>query len=76
MRNRIRNAAELSRWIDPSEDEARAIPALADRFRFVITPYYASLMDRTDPECPVRRQVVPRTAELDDPAYVKIAELE
>ena len=45
-----------------------AIPALADRFRFVITPYYAALMDPDDPECPIRRQVVPRGAELDDPA--------
>ena len=44
-----------------------AIEALAARFRFVITPYYASLMDRDDPECPIRRQVVPRGAELDDP---------
>ena len=51
-----------------SRDERRAIRALADRFHFVITPYYASLMDPEDPECPVRRQVVPRLAELDDPA--------
>src|SRR5262249_32086574 len=43
------------------------IEALAERFRFVITPYYASLMDREDPDCPIRRQVVPRSAELDDP---------
>ena len=50
------------------EDERRAIDALAERFRFVITPYYASLMDPDDPECPIRRQVVPRLAELDDPA--------
>ena len=43
-----------------------AVAALADRFRFVITPYYASLMDPEDPACPIRRQVVPRTAELDE----------
>ncbi len=67
MQNRIQSAAELARWIDPSEDEVRAIEALAERFRFVIPPYYASLMDPTDPECPIRRQVVPRLAELDDP---------
>jgi len=67
MRQRIRSAEELAKIIPPSEDEAAAIAALGDRFRFVITPYYASLMDRNDSDCPVRRQVVPRLAELDDP---------
>ena len=68
MRNRVQSAADLARFVDVSADESAAISRLADRFRFVITPYYASLMDRADPACPVRRQVVPRTAELDDPA--------
>jgi lysine 2,3-aminomutase len=68
MRERIRTAEQLARWVKPTPDEERAIPLLGDRFRFVITPYYASLMDPEDPDCPVRRQVVPRLAELDDPA--------
>jgi lysine 2,3-aminomutase len=67
MRNRIRTADDLARWLPPTADEASAIAALADRFHFVITPYYASLMDPADPLCPIRRQVVPATAELDDP---------
>ena len=48
---------------EPTEDECRAIRELGDRFHFVITPYYASLMHPEDPDCPIRRQVVPRTAE-------------
>jgi len=68
MQERIRSAQALERYVTPTEDERRAIEALAERFRFVITPYYASLMDPDDPDCPIRRQVVPRTAELDDPA--------
>ncbi len=67
MRHRIRSAEALRAWIDPHEDELRAIEALSQRFHFVITPYYASLMDPDDPECPIRRQVVPRLAELHDP---------
>jgi lysine 2,3-aminomutase len=66
MRHRIRSARDLAAWLEPSADEAAAITALAERFRFVITPYYASLMDPDDPECPIRRQVVPRGAELRD----------
>jgi lysine 2,3-aminomutase len=68
MQHRIRTAAQLSKWVQPTEDERSAVALLADRFHFVITPYYASLMDPNDPECPIRRQVVPRTAELNDPA--------
>jgi len=68
MQQRVRSADALARWIDPTDDERAAIEALAERFRFVITPYYASLMDPADPACPIRRQVVPRLAELDDPA--------
>jgi lysine 2,3-aminomutase len=68
MRNRIRTAAALRDWVDATPEEEQAIEDLATRFRFVITPYYASLMDRSDPECPVRRQVVPQPAELGDAA--------
>ncbi len=67
MQHRIRSASELARWIRPTPEEERAITALADRFHFVITPYYASLLDPDDPNCPLRRQVVPRLAERDDP---------
>jgi len=68
MRHRIRTAEDLRAWLEPTADETAAIEALARRFRFVITPYYASLMDPSNPDCPVRRQVVPRLAELEDPA--------
>jgi lysine 2,3-aminomutase len=68
MQSRVRTAAQLERYVDPVPDEAAAIDALADRFHFVITPYYASLMDPSDPDCPLRRQVVPRSAELADAA--------
>jgi lysine 2,3-aminomutase len=67
MQHRIRSAADLAAYVPPTPDEHAAIDALGERFRFVITPYYASLMDPRDPEDPIRRQVVPRLAELDDP---------
>lgn len=66
MRERVRSAEALEAWVRSDADEADAIEALAERFRFVITPYYASLMDPDDPSCPVRRQVVPRLAEESD----------
>jgi len=67
MRHRIRSADALAQLLEPTPDERSAIAALADRFHFVITPYYAALMDPRDPACPIRRQVVPASAELSDP---------
>jgi lysine 2,3-aminomutase len=66
MQHRIRSLEDLRRHVVPSDDEARAIADLSRRFRFVITPYYASLMDREDPACPIRRQVVPSPEEGHD----------
>ena len=68
MQHRVRDLDDLEQWIEPTEDEAKAVGDLARRFRFVITPYYASLMDRLDPDCPIRRQVVPSPLEAIDPA--------
>jgi len=70
MRHRVRSAQELGRYVRLSRDEERAVAALAGRFQFVITPYYASLMDASNPDCPLRRQVVPSGAELRDPLGV------
>ncbi|MEM7411625.1 MAG: KamA family radical SAM protein [Myxococcota bacterium] len=68
MQHRIRDATSLADFLDPTPEEREGIVRLASRFHFVITPYYAGLMDPADPDCPIRRQVVPHTAELDDSA--------
>jgi lysine 2,3-aminomutase len=65
MRNRVHDAASLREFAEPTADELAALEATRDVFRWNITPYYASLMDSHDPECPVRRQVVPRMSEME-----------
>lgn len=64
MRHRVHDEASLRDYVTPTDDERAAIEATADVFRWNITPYYASLMDPDDPDCPVRRQVVPRMSEM------------
>jgi lysine 2,3-aminomutase len=64
MRNRISSAAELGRVLSITPREQRTIERALDRFRFAIPPYYASLMDPDDPECPIRLQSVPGQGEL------------
>jgi len=50
--------------ISLTDAERAAFSECSARFKMAITPYYAALMDRDDPQCPVRRQAVPDPAEL------------
>jgi lysine 2,3-aminomutase len=72
MRHRVHDEEALRAYVTPTADELNAIEATADVFRWNITPYYASLMAE-DPDCPVRRQVVPRLSEL-EPDIVGVAD--
>jgi lysine 2,3-aminomutase len=64
MRNRITNLEKLRRWVNVTPEEQVAIDKSAGRYRWSITPYYASLMDTDDANCPIRQQAIPATGEL------------
>ena len=64
LRNRVRNAEELKKWIPVSDREQKEIEACLTRFRMAATPYYLSLIDPADPEDPVRLQCIPSGKEL------------
>ncbi|MEV8477435.1 arginine 2,3-aminomutase [Streptomyces sp. NPDC051173] len=64
MRKRITSVAKARQWINLSPEEEKAIAGSAGKYRWSITPYYASLMDPDDPSCPVRQQAVPAPGEL------------
>lgn len=63
MRNNIRDVETLSRVIPLSGKEKADIGEVLKVFRMAITPYYASLIDPSNPVCPVRLQAVPRLQE-------------
>lgn len=64
LAHRITSVGELSRYIGLSDKERAGIEAAGTRFRWAITPFFASLMDPEDPDCPLRRQAVPSADEL------------
>ena len=66
LRNRITSVRDLERYVDLSPAERAEIDAAGAQYRWAITPYYAALMDRDDPDCPLRRQQVPSVQELAD----------
>jgi lysine 2,3-aminomutase len=63
VRNRIRDLRELSRVIQLSEDERTAIEKHTGPLPVGITPYYASLIDRCDPNQGIRRTHIPVNGE-------------
>ena len=69
MRNRITTAKGLEEVLPLTREEREAIRGGLERFRFAIPPYYASLMERSDPGCPIRRQAVPGMEETNLKVY-------
>ncbi len=66
LRNSVTTVEQLEQYINLTPDEREGLARIEGVFNWSISPYYASLMDRDDPDCPVRRQVVPRVQELHD----------
>jgi lysine 2,3-aminomutase len=60
----ITNADDLARAIALTPEElAGARRAESEGLPLRVTPHYLSLVDPTDPRCPIRRQIVPTAAE-------------
>src|SRR5512136_75221 len=64
LANRLNSAEELGEIIRLTDSEKQALNARG-LFRVDITPYFASLIDPDDPNCPVRKQVIPTARELE-----------
>lgn len=63
MANRITRVEELEQLIKLSPEERKNISMGLQTLRMSITPYYASLIDVKDPDCPIRKQAVPNILE-------------
>jgi lysine 2,3-aminomutase len=63
LSHRLNTFDELQKIIRLTPEERAGVNA-QQRFRLDITPYFASLMDPDDPNCPIRRQVIPTGEEL------------
>lgn len=64
LKNRVTRADQLKLILNLSPAEISAIEASKGRLATAITPYFAKLMDRNDPNCPIRRQAIPTLEEF------------
>ena len=71
IKNRIRNKEVLSQVIDLTQEEEDGIKRSHGRLAMAITPYWSTLIDSENPQCPLRRQSVP----LIDEFYISAHEM-
>jgi len=64
LKNRIKDVDHLSKVIDLTDQEKEEINQALGKLRMAITPYYASLINNDDPDCPIKKQAVPVSEEL------------
>lgn len=63
QQKRIKTMEQLEKVIHVTQEERDAFSASHEQFNMGITPYYASLIDKDDPNCPIRLQSVPKKGE-------------
>ncbi len=64
LKNRITSLAQLERLMPTLTPEEQAGTVLANsKLAMAITPYFFTLIDPADENCPIRRQVIPRIEE-------------
>ena len=63
LTHRLNTIDDFARVIRLTPEERVGLSA-PGHFRVDVTPYFASLMDPDDPNCPIRRQILPTVHEL------------
>lgn len=63
LRNRVDSLSALEERITLSDEERAGVLLAGSKLAMAITPHFFNLIDKDDPNCPIRRQVIPRIEE-------------
>jgi len=63
LKNRVSSLSALESRMELSQEERAGVLLAGHKLAMSITPHFFQLIDRNDPECPIRRQVIPRIEE-------------
>jgi len=63
LSNRVNDLAEIEQILELTDEEREGLSA-PDKFRVDVTPYFISLIDPSDPDDPIRRQIIPLGREV------------
>ncbi len=64
LQNRLTTPEALKKYLTLTPEEEAGCAFANNKLALSITPYYFNLIDREDPECPIRKQVIPREGEM------------
>jgi lysine 2,3-aminomutase len=64
VKNRVETLDQLKALMTLTEEEEEGVKKSLATLRMAITPYYMTLIDPTNPNCPVRKQAIPTGAEV------------
>ena len=64
LQNRIIRVEQLEALMQLTPAEREGCLQANKKLALAITPYFFNLIDRDDPDCPIRRQIIPRGEEL------------
>jgi len=64
LKNRLTRVEELESVMTLTPEEKEGCFFANRKLALAITPYFFNLIDRDDPDCPIRRQVIPRINEM------------
>jgi L-lysine 2,3-aminomutase len=56
--------AQLEQYMTLTAEEKAGCAFADKKLSLAITPYFFNLIDRNDPDCPIRKQVIPREGEM------------
>jgi lysine 2,3-aminomutase len=64
LKNRITTVEQLEALMTLTPEEKAGCLFANQKLALAITPYFFNLIDRNDPNCPIRKQVIPRSDEM------------
>ncbi len=63
LKNRVTNLAQLESHLTLAPEERAGVILSGNKLAFAVTPHFFNLIEPDNPDCPIRRQVIPRLEE-------------
>ena len=64
LQNRVTNLSQLESHLNLSNKERNGVILSGDKLSLSITPHFFNLIDPNNPDCPIRKQVIPTVDEI------------
>ena len=63
LKNRVNSLSDLESRMELTQEERAGVLLAGNKLAMSITPHFFSLINKDDPNCPIRRQIIPRMEE-------------